>query len=374
LTKRILIIAKSFYPELTPRAFRASELAKEFWRMGNDVTVLLPYDEKDRSDFLAAYPIKIKFYDALVWKDLGVSSWKWVGDFKRKFGRLLYLLFDYPNIEILWRLAPKLKEEMAYDLAITISVPHELNWVYAWLKQRNFKIANCWVADCGDPFMGNQLETIKPPFYFHLFENNFLKQADFVSVPTENSIIAYNKLYHHKFKIIPQGFNFNEIPIGSEKLENEIPTFAYAGKISTLGIRCLTPLITHLIELNIDFRFYVFAPGGEVILKAFTDNYPEKIIACNAIPRLALLEKLSKMDFLINLDNGNDRNTPSKLIDYALTKRPILNILAQDPDKRMLGQFLHRDYTQQFRIQNIERFNISNVAKQFLQLIPVNAS
>ena len=34
---------------------------------------------------------------------------------------------------------------------------------------------------------------------------------------------------------------------------------------------------------------------------------------------------MSKMDFLINLENLNKEQSPSKLIDYAISKRPIFS-------------------------------------------------
>ena len=49
MPKRILIVTRFFHPDITPRAFRAYELAKEFSRQGHDVTVLTTKREFDYS-------------------------------------------------------------------------------------------------------------------------------------------------------------------------------------------------------------------------------------------------------------------------------------------------------------------------------------
>ena len=74
------------------------------------------------------------------------------------------------------------------------------------------------------------------------------------------------------------------------------------------------------------------------------------------------------MDFLVNLDNGTHLNTPSKLIDYGLADRPILNINPLNPEKEIIMQFLAGDYSNQKRIENLERYNIKQVASQFLYI------
>ena len=74
------------------------------------------------------------------------------------------------------------------------------------------------------------------------------------------------------------------------------------------------------------------------------------------------------MDFLVNFENRNNVQSPSKLIDYALTNRPILSVNPSFLDKRVVDEFLNNDYTNQLKIKNIERYDIKNVTKQFLEL------
>ena len=368
--KKILIVGRTFFPELTPRSFRTTELAKELARQGHQVDVLLPKNiqEKIESDFDNAVGINFMYYGPLKWKRLGLAKKGRLDELKRKFGRMLFLLFEYPGIEIYFKLPQKLKTLKGYDLMVSIAVPHENHWAIAKVRSEANPIAKTWIADCGDPFMMNILESIKPPSYFGRLENSFLKKADFISVPTETSSAAYNKLYHHKFKVIPQGFNFDEVKIVSQKPIHTCPTFAYAGGVSAIGIRSLHEVIKELKTIDTDFVFHIYSSNGKTVLKDVVKGFENKLILHDAIPRKELLYKLSEMDFLVNLDNGTHLNTPSKLIDYALAKRPIMNIDPISPSKNKIANFLNGDYSEETIIQDLEAYNISNVAEKFLKL------
>jgi hypothetical protein len=86
----------------------------------------------------------------------------------------------------------KLKTENAcYDLLISIAVPHTVHWGVAACRSTSHQIANTWVADCGDPYVGQENDSFKVPFYFSWVEKWFMRKADFISVPTNGAIAAY---------------------------------------------------------------------------------------------------------------------------------------------------------------------------------------
>jgi hypothetical protein len=368
--KNILIVSRSFYPQNSPRSFRTTELAKELARQGHVVNVLLPINLKidiDR-EFENSVGIHFMYYGPLRWKVLEKSKNKLIGDWKRKFGRLLFLLFEYPNIEIYFKLPRILRELKGYDLMISIAVPHENHWAIAKVRSKDHPIAKTWVADCGDSFMLNEMETISPPFYFGWLEKKFLKKADAVVVPY-NAFIetqAFDPTFQHKYKVIPQGFNFEEVDLCETVPNNDIPTFAYAGGVSVSGIRSLHNFINILKKTDIPFRFHIYSSNGQAVLKDEVKGYEEIIILHQAIQRKTLLYELSKMNFLVNLDNGSNLNSPSKLIDYGLTKRPILNINPIKPDEALVLEFLSGNYEKSFQVKDIEKYNIKDVAKAFL--------
>ena len=62
---KIIIISGFFYPQNTPRAFRTTELVKEFVRLGHNVTLFVPEMEYNLSDFLRTFPITVKYYQEM---------------------------------------------------------------------------------------------------------------------------------------------------------------------------------------------------------------------------------------------------------------------------------------------------------------------
>jgi hypothetical protein len=86
------------------------------------------------------------------------------------------------------------------------------------------------------------------------------------------------------------------------------------------------------------------------------------------IPREELLDVLATMDFLVNFDNNTASASPSKLIDYAIAGRPVLNITkVLDPPR--IQEFLHGDYKAEMRFENVDRYRIETVCRQFLDRI-----
>jgi len=335
--------------------------------MGHQVTVVLPENMESSiaRKFENKLGIQFLYYGPLKWKPFRKS--KLFGDFSRKFGRLLFLLFEYPNIEIFFKLPSFLGRLKGYDLLISIAVPHENHWAIAKVRTNEHPIAKTWIADCGDPFIGNVLERISPPFYFQKLENSFLRKADVVAVPTEKSIEAYNEDYHHKFEVIPQGFKFEDVELEEYNPKKRTPTFAYAGGVTSQGVRSLNSLIRVLKSQDKDFVFHIYSSNAKEVLKNEVSLEDHKFVLHEAIPRLQLLRKLSTMDFLINLDNGTSRNTPSKLIDYGLCKRPILNVNPINPEKEIIESFLKGDYKERLIIEDLDKYNISKVVEQFLK-------
>jgi hypothetical protein len=63
--------------------------------------------------------------------------------------------------------------ESGYDLLISIAAPHSIHWGIAWARKDGSPIAGIWIADCGDPFMGKENDTFRPPFYFRYLEKWF---------------------------------------------------------------------------------------------------------------------------------------------------------------------------------------------------------
>ena len=366
--KKILIISRSFYPQNSPRSFRTTELVKEFARQGHDVTVYIHKNNKEHVDFEKKYGVTIKCLGKKKFSILNIRHGnKYSILFKRVVNRILLQLFEYPDIELMFKVKKALKKESNYDLLISIAVPHTIHWGVAWSRSKRHRIAKTWVADCGDPFMGATLDTFKKVFYFKYLEKWWSKKADFITVPFAGAVKAYYTEFHHKIKIIPQGFNFDEIEINPyDYKQNEIPTFAYSGGFIP-GARDPKDFIEYLLSSKKDFKFIIYTRKLDMVMP-YMDRAPDKIKVLNYIPRQELIKELSKMDFIVNFNNSNTTQLPSKLIDYYLTKRPVLSLDSSDFNKDIVNQFLLGDYLGQFIHQNPQQYKIDYVCQQFLDL------
>jgi hypothetical protein len=366
--KKILIVSRSFYPMNSPRSFRTTELVKEFARNGHDVTLLTPKDKVIHSQFEQDHGVKIKDLGQPSFSRPDISNGSSIGILlKRVLRRGLYQLFEYPDIQWMFKTKKALKEESGYDLLISIAVPHPVHWGVAKAWSENNPIARCWAADCGDPYMGARLDTFNKLFYFKYFEKDFCRKADYITVPIEGAKDGYYPEFREKIRVIPQGFNFEEVNVNSDRApKNGVPTFAYAGGLIPGG-RDPREFLNYLLQQDKDFRFIIYTRNRGLV-DPFLEKANGRIEIRDYIPREELLSVLSSMDFLVNFENDTQLQLPSKLIDYYLAGRPVLNVPSENINRPDIDQFLEGNYQARHQFKDVDRYRIGNVCRQFLEL------
>ena len=370
---RILVITQHIIPIQSPRSIRSTELIKELARRGHQVTVYAVLGKYDYTDFQQETDIKVKPIP-IHWELHPYTS---DGDSKRTLidkilGRLLRK-FEFPLFEFYYRITQIIKNEETFDVLISIAAPHHIHWGCARAKAKYPKqFPQTWIADCGDPFMknGTTREHLK---CFAKYERQFCSACDYVTVPIENAKDAYYQEYRNKIRVIPQGFDFDLNAARQTSVKNDVPTFAFAGMFYA-DIRNPKLFLEYLSTVEKDFRFVVYTRFDN-LLSDFKEKLGSKLIVKSPIPRSELIEELRKMDFLVNISNANSPNQlPSKLIDYGIVGRPILDINPQNPDKKQIDDFLNGDYSSALQIENIQDYHISNVADKFELLFSKTAS
>ncbi len=361
---KVLIISRSFHPVISPRSFRTTELVKEFCRQGHDVTLMTVCLGDEQIRLAQEYGFTLKNLGPVRLKPIELAKEGPGRLWTRFLRRTTNLFFQYPDIELMWNVRDRLLKESGYDLLISIAVPHSIHWGVAWARSATHPVATTWIADCGDPFMGQENDTFRAAFYFRYLEKWFCRKADFVSVPVEGARDAYYPEFRNKIVVIPQGFDFDAVSTHEVPLNNGIVNFAYAGGFIT-GRRDLRPLLNFLLGTRLDFRLHIYTRQGEMV-RDFADRSLGRIRVHDPVPRDTLLAELSRMDFLLNLENVGSRQTPSKLIDYAITGRPVLSVNSQDFEEEIILAFLNRDYTRRYQCDDIDRYHIENVVRQFL--------
>jgi hypothetical protein len=364
--RNILLVSNGFYPEISPRSYRATELAKEFCRQGHSIVVISKYRDFDYSDFLSKYDMTIKMWSKSKLPKVPVSKNNTLSFLGRALSRILLTFFEYPAIEDMFKVKQILRKENGYDMMISFAVPYPVHWGVAWSRSEKHTIANKWVADCGDPYMGDVLDSFRKPFYFGYLEKKFCRRADFISIPVWSAKPGYYSEFHHKIKIIPQGFDFDLVVRKEKQPDKKCSEFAYAGGFLQ-GIRDPGLLMQFLLKIDLPFKFHVFTDQPD-LLSGYKKALNGKLVVSDYIPREDLLKRLSKMDFLINFDNNTKLNIPSKLIDYAILGIPVLNI-DKSFNIETLMSFLKRDYKGRMILPDPEQYNIKNVVQLFMDLL-----
>ncbi len=367
--KSILIISQHIFPKQTPRAHRTTELAIEFSRQGYDVTlyaVLGKYDYKmfAKQHNIDVKPIKISWQYEPFSSDLNVKRFF----IDKALGKLFQKIIEFPNIEFYFKIPRIIKKEKRFDILISIAEPHMIHWGCARAKDRYPKqFPKKWIADCGDPYYGNgNSEKFKKRF--KKMEHFFCKNTNFITVPVSSAIKSYFHKYESKIKVIPQGFKFQMPEKIKLKAINKIPTFAYCGNFFR-GYRDPTIFFKFLLKTKFNFKFIIYTDHTSLIAN-YLPLLQDKIEIRPIIFRKQMIKEIQKMDFLVNIENINlPGQLPSKLIDYAISNRPILSINTSNFKSENIIEFLNGNYQNRLIVDNLEDYRIERVTTKFIDLI-----
>jgi hypothetical protein len=365
--KKILIIGPDFFPLISPRSFRTTELAKEMANTGNFVTIITKKKIDLHDEFEKKHNVIIKDIGT-IYSD--VKEGEKISFTKKVFLKILFMtgispFFDFPHFLYMFKVIKALKKEDNYDLLISIAMPHSIHWGVAYVINKKKSLTSKWIADCGDPFMGNPFH--KKAFFFKYLEMFFCKKADYITVPVKEAISAYYPEFKRKIKVIPQGFNFEkDREYISDYRVNKVPTFAYAG-VFYENKRDPRQLLSYLNTLTIDFKFIIYSKSIS-LLTPYVLKSKGKIVLKDYIPRNQLLSELSTMDFLININNVGSVQSPSKLIDYYLSNRPVLTIENGKFSPELMDSFIVGNYINSHKFSNMNEYDIRYVSNAFLTL------
>lgn len=349
---------------MAPRPLRATELAKELAHQGHNVTLYGVLGLYDYRFFEKEYNIKVKdlksSFFTVVNSDGNVS----IHLYKKLINSLLHKWFEFPDILMCNHVFKALKNESNIDLLITVAIPYPIHWGATYAIHRLARMKDTtWVSDCGDPYMGSDF--YKPPFYFKYIEKWWCRNTNYISIPIENAQEAYYAEFRNKIRIIPNGFNFSNIILPKYK-KNLIPHFAFSGSVYNQR-RDPHVFLKYLCKLKQPFKFIVYTRQSQVFTP-YIEYLKEKLEIRTYVPHEQLIKELSQMDFLLNIKNESSIQLPSKLIDYFLSQRPIIEITSSFKEESIFDEFMNGNYANNLICPNIEQYNIANVARKFTDL------
>lgn len=383
--KKILISTYHFYPEVNPRAFRAFELAKSFSQMGHNVDVVIPSNDCDYSDIEKKFNIKVHSVKAGFFLHPYKRYIKQVSSDKKNnsnfvFKKILRLVLNcfYPggkNFEYAFTLYSFLKKlPNTYDTVISISFPISVHLGTRWYISRLPK-KPLSIADSGDPFSFNP-EISSKCFYYQTFEKYVLKPFDYMTIPIPEAKKLYENLTtKNKIRIIPQSVDYKNIQIKAYKT-NKIITFGYAG-VFYKNIRNPKILFEFLTTLkNVEFKFIIFtntesSENMELIIK-YKDILGDKLEIRSLLPREKCIYELSGMDFVINQNNINSEQKPSKIIDYMVTMRPTYNYDQNNFDQYKFLQMFHLEKLDILKLQNEYKIKLKKFDSEYISSLFLN--
>lgn len=367
--KKVLILSRWYYPIKNPRAFRTTELLQELYRRGKyDVTAVLPNFADLQNCGADVHFIPTISVPAKCAKNGSISFKYTILEYIRTIFR--FLVGDSPgNVLYSFRLyfmLRKLLKKDAYDVVISISFPFYVHIAVALAMQHAQK-KSISIADCGDPFYVNP--SYKKAFYLKWVEKYFLGKFDYVTIPMEAARESYADYgIDDRIRIIPQGFAITQIADDTYR-KNPVPMFCFAGVLYE-KIRNPRYFLDYLLQLKKDFVFVVYAlPDAFTLqlLEEYKKKLGDRLEIREPLPREELVHVMATMEFVVNFDNENSNQKPSKLIDYAMSKRPILSFNSQTFKAEVFEEFLRGDYTNQEQI-DLAQYDIRTVVDKFEEL------
>ena len=359
---KILIISNHAYPAQGPRAFRTTELSEQLVKIGHEVVLYTVHGEYDYTQYEKEIGVKMRDINPKFATSANDGTYRY-----NLFDKFMYHLFHrllmWPQCEFHFAVEKIIKDNPNMDMLITIAFPHSIHSGAVRAKKKYPAIfPKIWICDCGDPFMLNPF--IKAPKFMKRFEDMWCSMCDYIVVPTKESYKGYYEQYWDKIRVIPQGFDFSKTPIAEYK-KNVVPTFLFMGSIYP-GVRDPHSFMDYLLKFDKPYKFILMmrSPLEEKYIKG-SNGQIEYIIGKG---RKDVVWECSKADFLINIINPSTVQTPSKLIDYGIAGRPVLDVENDFSDPSAFLKFFKGDYSQKHKIDLLDSYRIENVACQFVEL------
>lgn len=260
-----------------------------------------------------------------------------------------------------------IKEKNKYKCILSVGLPISVHLGSILGFKFNKKITKKIIGDFGDPFL--------PSGGFKLFMyiqkkiyKYIIRSFDKIIIPTNKSLSHYTKITEKEIEVIPQSISIDEVKT-SEYTGNIIPSFAYAG-VFYEEYRNPEVLIKYLSKLNINFQFDLYTDTKSKLIHRLLNKYPNIKDKVNLIPlvdRYECIKLLSTYDFLINIENLNSIQVPSKFIDYYLAKRPVYSFSQESFNPEKFNNFLTKKNIDIVAI-NIKDYDTNNIINKFLKI------
>ena len=362
----VLIVSFSYWPAQNARSFRWTALAEDWASQGMRVDVVCAWvpgsAETETVGGVRVHRVGMRAVErlraALARSRHGGPAQEAAGKnvqslgsrAKRAAGRAIAAAWQqlyWPDTACLWyfpalRKARELQRAAASDAVISVSpeftavaVGHAL----AGSRPRN----SAWLIDLGDPF---SFLSEAPPNNTRLyaglnrrFERRCLARASAVTVTNDATQDRYRELFPEsasKLHVVPPLLTL-DAPADSKPATDGPVRLVYLGRLYRTIRRpdFLLALFAVLAQgggADCELHFYGDASECADSFVPYAALLGRRIHLHGTIPRSRVADAMREATVLVNISNTTDYQLPSKIVEYAASGKPILNIAATRAD------------------------------------------
>ncbi len=344
--RRMLVISASYAPVLNARAFRWTALAEHFAGNGWEVevvTMLHPDAPAPSGPGPGVRVHRVGFGRVEGVRGRARSASASAFSLARRFWRALY----WPDGDCVWywparRAAVDLVRERSPDAIVSVSPTFTA--VLAGRAAHQRSPAAKWIIDLGDPF---SLETDIPANNRALYaalnartERRAFGQAHAISVTTPLTARRYAEAFPEsagKIHVVP--------PLLSIPSADAQPLFRPGAAlrlvyVGTLYRRLREPgFMLQLFEAlrtrnpgGCELHLFGDVQAFASMLNEWRSRLEGALQVHGAVPRETVARAVAGADILVNIGNTTRDQLPSKVVEYAASGRPILNLARQADD------------------------------------------
>ncbi len=340
---KVLIVNYYGAPMTGAHAYRWSQLAKHWSQQGWEVDYICSrqHSKEDATDKLLYNDIRVGFSLAKRRGGVGKES---SGSIRSRL--LLALKKVYRSVfwpDGLWHWMPYAcfaiwkNRKHKYDLIVSYSPTYSSHLavlLFKKLSKREFT----WIADYGDPF---SLSNSMPPNNFKLYrglnrlaERSIIRNCSSIVFTNKETKLTYDDSYSCKDKShhIPHLVDLEEFysSLAEESSSTDL-VLVYVGgfhrgiREPCLALDIIERLIRILKDKGVTLQVDFYGPVNGVKVRSV-----DGVLWHGEVDRRRAIEIMKRADILLNIENVNCIMTPSKIVEYVATGKPIVNIVEQN--------------------------------------------
>lgn len=376
MNNMILIISYDYYPLVTPNSFRWSSVAELLVKKNYRVFVIAAWKPQlPREELLngvQVYRVGGQFIETVrtclqPQIKTPVESKAGTPPIKSHSSRdLLRIVHDltwkniyWPDYACTWyfpalKKAKQLLDKFNIQNCITVSIPFTSHLVGKSIQK--FRPDINWIVDISDPFSFlKSMPTNNHLLYSSLnkfAERKVFSSANVISLLTKTQKNKYSELYpkcSDKIHVNPnilidihKNIDLNSIYSQDAKIRLIFIGMLKRGVRTPDGLlKVFSLLLKSELADNIELHFYGGIDYCKESFAAYDHLINKSIFMHGVVSRELAIKAMFSADFLVNIGNSNPYQEPSKVIEYASTGKPIINIstIKNDSSYRLLQHY-----------------------------------